>query len=362
MKAIVYDGPGSMRPVARPEPKPAAGELLLRPLTVGVCFTDKLAYDGFLPPGTMREGNVPGHEFCARVEAIGDGVDGWTAGERVSVDPRTYCGRCIACRAGLYSQCATSPWIGMTLDGAYADFCVAPATNCYRMPDALSDVAAAFVEPACFSTRSVRNAGITLADQILVLGADDYGTVAIEWARHAGAETVLAADTLPIRRAAAVRAGADRVFDPTQAGFVDGVRGVLPVGADTVFVSIEPFVAASQWYLRWAFDAVRVAGQVVVLRLAGNPFEHVNAHIPWEKEVALKYCGGNCFGEEPLRGGRARGDWQVTIGALHRKQLSVDPLEGIVLSFDDLRSKRDVDELFQSLPSERTKVFVRIST
>src|SRR5947208_15305723 len=112
MRALRYDGPGSILPVEIPEPVLRPDEVLLEPLMVGICFTDKLAHTSadfrVYPTGT-----VLGHEFCGRVVELGSEVDGVKAGDPVAPDPRVFCGRCLECQAGYLGQCTdVRAWLG----------------------------------------------------------------------------------------------------------------------------------------------------------------------------------------------------------------------------------------------------------
>ncbi|GAA3521439.1 zinc-binding alcohol dehydrogenase family protein [Actinocatenispora rupis] len=129
---------GPLRRAELPVPEPAAGELLVEVSACGVCRTDLHVAEGDLP--VHRPGVVPGHEVVGRVAATGDGVSGWSTGERVGVAwLRHTCGVCRWCRAGAENLCPESRYTGWDADGGYARFATVPADFAYRMPEWYGD-------------------------------------------------------------------------------------------------------------------------------------------------------------------------------------------------------------------------------
>src|SRR5262249_50122097 len=138
-------------------------------------------------------------------------------------------------------------------------------------------------------------------------------------------------------------------------------REVMPRGADLVFVALEDYINAPVTYLRQAYDVSRVQGTVGILRRYGAaPFGAIDPQGPPHKEITVRHFG-NFFGLEPIRGGRARGDWQQSIEGLARGTITSPPAGSRTFDFADITSKDDVDEIFNSLPSDGTKVLLKIS-
>jgi (R,R)-butanediol dehydrogenase / meso-butanediol dehydrogenase / diacetyl reductase len=361
VKALVHRGPKKFVIEERAEPRPGPLELLLRPSYVGLCITDRHVYDGagFGPP--WPEGLVIGHEFSAVVQEVGADVDGWAPGDRVAVDPRLYCRECPNCRAGLSSLCERSAgWIGVGdgRDGAFADLVVAPEYGCFKLPDHLADGAAGLAEPAACATRSVRLSGLAVDDQVLFVGADDYALLALQRVRHTAADVVVM-DPADVRRRAAKQLGATLVLDPSDRAGRRALRELMARGADVVFVSMEDYVEAATGYLRLAFSSARVQGTVVVLRTYGGaPYAAIAPEVPYMKELTIRHFGA-FFGEEPLRGGRRRGDWSVGLDSLASREIERPP-ETVVVDFDDLRGEREVREFVELVPNQATKVLVRV--
>lgn len=131
-------GTGPLELVRRPRPEPAPGELLVRVLVCGVCRTDLHVTEGDLP--VRREHVVPGHEIVGEVAALGDGVVGWSTGDRVGAAwLRHTCGLCRYCRHGHENLCPSSQYTGWDHDGGYASYVVVPAAFAYRLPTGYGD-------------------------------------------------------------------------------------------------------------------------------------------------------------------------------------------------------------------------------
>jgi threonine dehydrogenase-like Zn-dependent dehydrogenase len=373
MKAIVYQGPRDFVVAERADPKPSAREVLIRPLYAGLCFSDKHWYEGgralvggdkgLAPAAGPSQGMIGGHEFSGRVVAVGSEVDSVQPGQLVSVDPRVYCGKCLRCRAGLESLCTDGRVLlgaNAGYDGGLAELCVVPEYSCYVLPAGISPLAAACVEPLSCATRAMRHGGIRIGDNIAVLGAEDYNVFSVNWLRAAGASKVVVADPEKVRRDSASSMGAHLVLDPREGDLVAAVQQEMPLGADVVLVACEDYVKESQQYLEWAFDICRPQGTVIVMRVYNSePWGHVAPKVPWTREITLKHFG-IWWGNEPALGGRQRGDWQLTLDAIADGRVRA-PIPGTnVVKFDDLRSKRDVDDMFEALPHSHMKTIVEI--
>jgi D-arabinose 1-dehydrogenase-like Zn-dependent alcohol dehydrogenase len=158
VQVSVPDGPLEL--VERARPEPGEGTVRVAVDACGICHSDVLtklgAYPGIVLP------RVPGHEVVGRVDALGPGVQGWSAGERVGVGWHGgYCGRCEPCRRGQFFACVTGPPVtGISHDGGYGDYMIAPVTSLARVPDGLSAEEAAPLMCAGLTTfNALRNSG-----------------------------------------------------------------------------------------------------------------------------------------------------------------------------------------------------------
>jgi propanol-preferring alcohol dehydrogenase len=123
-------------------PAPARGQLLIRVAACGVCRTDLHVVDGELPQPKLPL--IPGHEIVGRVARVGAGGGDFAVGERVGIPWLGWtCGECAYCRRGAENLCANARFTGYQIDGGYAEYAVADARYCFRVPDAYSDAEAA---------------------------------------------------------------------------------------------------------------------------------------------------------------------------------------------------------------------------
>lgn len=179
-----------------PDPQPAAREVVLAVAGCGICGTDLHIADGQFAPSLPV---VPGHEFAGEVVAVGSEVTGIGVGDRVAVDPSLYCHECWFCRRGRGNQCERWGGIGVTVDGAAAEYVAAPAANCVRLPDGVSLADAALIEPLSCAVHGFDVLAPALGDHYLIYGAGTMGLMMMELAKRAGAASVSMVDLNPGR-------------------------------------------------------------------------------------------------------------------------------------------------------------------
>src|SRR5947208_326449 len=135
MRAMVLEKPRQPLVLCDvPKPNPKAGQLLVRVTTCAVCRTDLHIVDGELPDPKLPL--VLGHQIVGRIEQIGDHVDRFSVGERVGIPWLGWTdGECVYCRSSRENLCDRARFTGYTIDGGYADFVVADARFCFRLPE-----------------------------------------------------------------------------------------------------------------------------------------------------------------------------------------------------------------------------------
>ncbi len=153
-------------------PKPRVGEVLVQVAYCGICGTDYHIYRGeFLSPYPL----VPGHEFSGTVCAIGPDAEGWSVGDRVTVDPSLFCGHCYYCQRRHWNHCAHWGALGNTVDGAFAEYVRVPVRNLHRVPDGMSLLDAAFTEPLACVVWGLERLRVFPGDRVLLFGAGAIG-------------------------------------------------------------------------------------------------------------------------------------------------------------------------------------------
>jgi propanol-preferring alcohol dehydrogenase len=182
--APAASAPLSLREVANPEP--GSGELLLRVAACGVCRTDLQLAEGDLP--ARRLPIIPGHQIVGRVEAVGTGTVGWSAGDRAGVTWLAgACGRCARCLEGRENLCQFATFTGWDRDGGFAELATARADVAVHLPDAIDDLAAApLLCGGVIGYRSLHVCGISPGGRLGLFGFGASARCAIQVAVHWG--------------------------------------------------------------------------------------------------------------------------------------------------------------------------------
>jgi D-arabinose 1-dehydrogenase-like Zn-dependent alcohol dehydrogenase len=191
MRAVQVPRPnGPLQIVERPIPEPGAGSLRIKVQACGICHSDSLVKEGAFPG--IQYPRVPGHEVAGVVDAVGAGLDGWAPGQRVGVGWHGgYCGRCEPCRRGNFFACQTGQITGLTFDGGYAEYMIAPASAVARLPAEVPAIDAAPLLCAGITTfNALRNSGARPGDVVAVLGLGGLGHLAVQYAAKMGFHTV----------------------------------------------------------------------------------------------------------------------------------------------------------------------------
>lgn len=221
MLAAVYHGPEDVRLEEVPVPIIGADEVLLKVANAGICGTDLRIWHGAhrkFPPGTVR---IPGHELVGDIAELGANVKGLEPGERVFVAPNMGCGHCRQCVSGNNNRCARYEAIGVTMDGAFAEYVRIPAAailqgNLIPLAAQADPAAAALIEPFACVLRGQDAVAVRPGEVVLVIGAGPIGVMHVMLARLRGAGRVIVSDLLPDRLRLAIRTGADRTVSPLQ--------------------------------------------------------------------------------------------------------------------------------------------------
>jgi propanol-preferring alcohol dehydrogenase len=189
-RAVQVSKPGRLDLVERELTAPAPGKVRIRVEACGVCHSDSATVDGMFPGVTYPR--VPGHEAVGRIDALGDGVQGWAVGQRVGVGFLAGpCGHCEQCRGGDLVNCRNQEYTGIHHDGGYAEVMNAKASGLVAVPDDLSSADAAPLLCAGLTTFSaLRNSPAKPADLVAVLGIGGLGHLGVQYARHMGFEVV----------------------------------------------------------------------------------------------------------------------------------------------------------------------------
>ena len=260
-------------------PTPRSDEVLVEVRAVGVCGSDVHYYEhGRVGRYVLEQPMVLGHEAAGVIVALGAAVTGHRVGDRVALEPGIPCRRCRSCRTGHYNLCADVRFFATPpVDGAFARYVTIPEDFAHRVPEDLSDDAAALLEPLSVAIWACWKAAVAAGDRVLVTGAGPIGLLATQVARASGAVDVVVSDVSPSRLPLARRLGATRTVDAR----VDS-GAELPDDVD-VLLECSGAVSAVDVGLR----AVRPAGRAVLVGMGPESPLQVPVQVIQNREIAL---------------------------------------------------------------------------
>ncbi|KPJ75825.1 MAG: hypothetical protein AMJ54_13840 [Deltaproteobacteria bacterium SG8_13] len=211
MKAVVLIEPGNIQVKDVPLPEPGPGQVRLQVTLAGICGSDHTLYHGkFGVPMPV----IPGHEAVGRIEKLGPGVSGLSAGQRVTIQPNVSCGTCPLCAAGRKNLCPSKTRLGVDANGVFAEYATVPADYVWPVPDGLEDEVAVFTEPLAVAVHAMKIASPQKGDRALIFGAGVMGLLVQQMAALSGAE-VTACDLSESRLGVAKQLGAVHTIGST---------------------------------------------------------------------------------------------------------------------------------------------------
>jgi propanol-preferring alcohol dehydrogenase len=263
-RAVQAVSPGKLELTTLPVVEPPAGHVRVRIEACGVCHSDSATVEGLLPIEWPR---VPGHEAVGRIDVVGEGVEGWTVGQRVGIGfLGGACGYCEYCRDGDLVNCINQGYTGVQHDGGYAEMMIAKASGLIAVPEDLSAVAAAPLLCAGLTTFSaLRNSPARAGDLVAVFGVGGLGHLGVQYARRMGFE-VVAINRGDERAELSRKLGAHHYIDSSTADVAKALqeRG----GAQVVLATASGGKAVSA-----AVGGLRRGGVVISLGASDEPIE-----------------------------------------------------------------------------------------
>jgi D-arabinose 1-dehydrogenase-like Zn-dependent alcohol dehydrogenase len=267
MRAAQVAGPNRpIEMVEREIPEPGDGEVRIRVEACGVCHSDSFTKEGTLPG--IQYPRIPGHEVAGTIDEIGAGVAAWTVGQRVGVGWHGgHCGYCDSCRRGDFVTCQIAPQVtGISYDGGYAEYMIAPAGALALIPEGLSAVDAGPLMCAGVTTfNPLRNSGARPGDLVAVLGVGGLGHLGIQFAAKMGFKTVAIARGRD-KEALARKLGAHHYIDSQSQNAAADLAKMG--GAKVILATVTSGKAMSA-----VLGGLGVNGRLVILGAAHEPLE-----------------------------------------------------------------------------------------
>jgi len=292
-RAVQAVSKGKLEIVEKPLVPPPAGHVRIRVEACGVCHSDSGTVEAVFPIQWPR---VPGHEAVGRIDALGDGVQGWKIGQRVGVGfLGGSCGYCQPCRSGDLVSCQNQEFTGIQHDGGYAEVMIAKASGLMSVPDALSSVDAAPLLCAGLTTFSaLRDSPAKAGDLVAVLGIGGLGHLGVQYARHMGFEVAaigLGADIAELAK----KLGAHHYIDSST---TDSAKALQALGGAAVVLATAPAGKAMAQTLK----GLRPRGAIIALGVAEEPLELASVDLIFgSRVVAGALTGDPATGDATLQ-------------------------------------------------------------
>jgi D-arabinose 1-dehydrogenase-like Zn-dependent alcohol dehydrogenase len=266
MKVAQVSGPGGdFQIVEREIPKPGAGHVRIKVQACGVCHSDMLTKEGAWPG--IEYPRVPGHEVAGIIDEVGDGVSAWKKGQRVGVG--WHGGQdntCPSCRSGDFRNCRNLKIPGISYDGGYQQYMLAPVEALVPIPDSLSDVDAAPLLCAGITTyNALRHSGAMPGDLVAVQGIGGLGHLGIQFAQKFGYK-VAAIGRGPENAALAKKLGANVYIDSKATKAAEELQ---KLGGARVILATAPSSKAMSELI----DGLGPNGKLMVIGATFDPIE-----------------------------------------------------------------------------------------
>jgi L-iditol 2-dehydrogenase len=321
LKALIHTKPYSFEYSDFPDPAIGDDEVLIRVKACGICGSDVHGFTG--KTGRRIPPLIMGHEAAGVVENFGKDVKGFEKGDRVCFDSTVYCNECKPCREGLFNRCDKRQVLGVSTPefkrhGAFAEYVSVPWWIVFKIPDNMSFIQAAFLEPASIGTHAGNRPPISSDETVVVIGGGTIGLFVMQAAKLRGASKVIVVDINDFRLGLAVKLGADKVVNPQKSDLRETILAETEgKGAEVTF----EVVGYAQTF-REGISITKTGGHLIAV---GNlePTAEFNL-----QELVAR--------ELTFRGSYASsGEFKECIGLVASGKINIEPLISDVLPLKD---------------------------
>lgn len=260
---LVHPGKMEIKEAALPDLKDR--ELLIKVADVGICGSDVHAFDvgPYIPPKDPHQKIGLGHECSGVVAAVGSSNSSFKVGDRVLIEPGIPCGTCKFCLEGRYNLCTSMDFMATQPNyrGALTNYLVYPEQMTYHLPDNMSMMEGALVEPAAVGMHAAQSAQVCPGKKIVILGSGCIGLMVLQACHLFGSNQVIVADLIDKRLAKAKELGATITVNSKEESIVDVVHAVFGEGgADIVFETAGSHITTGQ-----TLDLVSRGGRIMIV-------------------------------------------------------------------------------------------------
>jgi len=332
MKAQVFYEPENMRLEEVDIPSLTPDEVLIKVKACGICGSD-IAYYWGLSPLETETGKGPlilGHEFSGDVVEVGKiPREGklFKEGDRVTVDPVQYCNACDICAKGMVNLCENKKVIGVSTDGAFAEYVKSKYTGVHRLPQNVTYEEGACTEPLACVTYGVNNLNIGLGDFCVIIGPGPIGLMMLQLIKSKGAGTVVLVGTRDYRLELGKKLGADFIFNTKQEESNHYVKDLVEKIKTLTEGQMANRVICPTGNLKAMHDALKISGRRAIIVYFGLPGPNDLLQVPvldslmWDKTIRFSWL--------------APFTWMRALQALSNKLVDVDSLITHRFSLED---------------------------
>ncbi|BFT72323.1 (R,R)-butanediol dehydrogenase [Paenibacillus sp. P36] len=346
MKAAVWYGKHDIRIENKEEPKIESGKIKIKVAWTGICGSDLHAYHG--APGIVQVGEphpvtgqmaplTLGHEFSGIIQEIGNGVTGFSNGDRVTIEPAIKCGKCDNCVKGNYNLCNHNGFVGLQSNGGFAEFAMVEPHMVHKLPDNLSLEEAAVIEPTAVSFHALKISNMKIGDTVAIFGVGPIGLTAILCAKAAGASRIYAVDVSKERLDMAHKLGAT-VINAMEENAPEKILFETGSGVNVAFDC-----AGAEATVNSAISSISKGGQVVVVSIIPQPIKIDVLELNLKEASILGTIG-------------YRHVYKEVISMLASGQLDLKPIITKKIVLDDI-----IEEGFNALANDKSQAKILVS-
>ena len=286
MKTAVMKAIGKIELEEREIPQPKEGEVLIKIGYVGICGSDVHYFEtGAIGDFVVKPPFVLGHEAAGTVVALGEGVDSLKKGDRVAMEPGKTCGHCEFCRTGRYNLCpdvqffATPPY-----DGVFQEYVAYDASMCFRLPDNVSLMEGALIEPLAVGFHAANQGGAHIGQKAVVFGSGCIGLMCLLALKAEGVTEVYVVDVIDKRLEKAMELGAAGVINSSKEDAVERIMELA--GGYGVDLAID--TAGADVTINQGIRMVKPGGTIVCVGYSRSGKVTLDMSVALNKEITFR--------------------------------------------------------------------------
>ncbi len=316
-------------------------EVLIKVETCGICGSDVHSYTGHHP--FVDPPIVLGHEYAGIIKEIGNKVKGLKIGERVTSEIVINCGECHNCKDGRYQICENGKYLGnVGWNGAMADYVVMKANKVHSLPEDMTPIEGAMVEPASVGIHAVRRSNFKVGDTALVIGAGVIGNLTAQALKNAGARRVIIADVLEERVKKAKEVGLKEVINTSDINLKEWIKDNL--GRENLNLIFD--CVGFEETLDTAINTARKGSQIIMV---GVPPLDVSVNMAYVQDRELEIIGSLQYIDK---------DYIRAIDFINNGKLKVKPLVTHTYNFSEYQKAFEMAISSEEAKKGRMKVMM----